>query len=54
MDGILFICSEYFTETEEMYEIFCSIVFYIEGLRISNRLNSKFLEKMKEGDVRKK
>lgn len=53
--GILYIASEYFTESDEVYEIFCSLVYYIEnGLVISNRRNNRFLELMRLNDKRKK
>lgn len=41
--GVVLISVDYFTETEELYEYFCSLVFFCTKQKISNRMSTKFL-----------
>lgn len=50
--GIVYIAVNYFSEDEKLFEYFCSLVFYEDGIQISNRMNSEFLELLKQHDTR--
>jgi hypothetical protein len=48
IQGLVYIAVNYFSENEKLFEYFCSLVYYLDEVQISNRLNSSFLEFLKE------
>jgi hypothetical protein len=52
IQGIVLIAVEYFTETEKLFEYFCSLVFYEDEIQISNRMSTKMLEILEKNEKR--
>jgi hypothetical protein len=52
IQGIVYISVNYFSENEKLFEYFCSIVYYEDGMQISNRMNSSFLKLLEKNDDR--
>ena len=50
--GITYIAVNYFSEDEKLFEYFCSVVYYEDGIQISNRMNSGFLKLLEKKDNR--
>jgi hypothetical protein len=44
LDGVNFIAFEYFTYEEQVFQVFCSIVYHFDGIKISNCMSEKFLQ----------
>ena len=53
-DGICYLSIFYFSESDKLLEFFCSLPYYIDKQKISNRMSSEFLQWMKEKDNRRK
>jgi hypothetical protein len=50
IQGLVYIAVNYFSENEKLFEYFCSLVYYLDDIQISNRMNTQFLEFLKEKD----
>jgi hypothetical protein len=50
VQGLVYIAVNYFSENEKLFEYFCSLVYYLDDIQISNRMNTQFLEFLKEKD----
>ena len=44
LDGISFIAFEYFTYEHEVFQVFCSLAYHFDGIKISNCMNNEFLD----------
>jgi hypothetical protein len=52
IQGIILIAIEYFSETEKLFEYFCSVVYYEDSIQISNRMSPKMLAILEKNDKR--
>jgi len=51
--SLSYIAVEYFSESEAVYEHFCSLVYYFFDIKISNRMSRNFLFWLESNDTRK-
>lgn len=50
IEGIIFMCVEYFSENEYVFEYYCSLVYFFNDLKISNRMSKNFLEWLEKNE----
>jgi len=53
IQGIVYISVNYFSEDETLFEYFCSLVYYEDDVRISNRMSTNMLKLLEKHEYRK-